>query len=54
MKYNTAGRAMYMHNKALIEVLGHELTHRLYGSMQPLAQDGEGLRARAARAHVQR
>ncbi|PNW86437.1 hypothetical protein CHLRE_02g086400v5 [Chlamydomonas reinhardtii] len=39
MKYNTAGRAMYMHNKALIEVLGHELTHRLYGSMQPLAQD---------------
>ncbi|KAG2436457.1 hypothetical protein HXX76_006760 [Chlamydomonas incerta] len=38
-KYNTPGRALYMHNKALIEVLGHELTHRLYRSMQPLAQD---------------
>ncbi|KAG2454647.1 hypothetical protein HYH02_000487 [Chlamydomonas schloesseri] len=38
-KYGTPGKAMYMHNKALIEVLGPDLTHRLYGSMQPLAQD---------------
>ncbi|KAG2483671.1 hypothetical protein HYH03_017474 [Edaphochlamys debaryana] len=33
------GKALYMHNKALIEVVGHELCHQLYAAVQPLDQD---------------
>ncbi|KXZ42863.1 hypothetical protein GPECTOR_114g314 [Gonium pectorale] len=32
-------RALYMHNKSLIEVVGEELTHKLYGALPYLATD---------------
>lgn len=35
------GRALYMHNKSLIEVVGADLVHKLYLLSAPLCQDGK-------------